>query len=158
MKIKHFLGIACLFGSFLLGTLEVSAAHGRTVIKAEITEGTLSMTPPTDLDYTLSLTGEDEIVPLGSLETTIGDFRGEKSGWQLTAKSPNYCDYRQHYTVHVNGVGVTDEHRVIIFRDNSTVTETVSLETNLEISADAQAGSYIANFEWNLQPLKKIDE
>lgn len=162
MKSNKLLGITLLAIVFIftkIGAVE-AASDVTSKIYAEITPGELSMSIPNDLNFTTKLNGKKQSILTEGIRTKITDYRGIANGWQINVKSPNYLSYQQNYQILINNKFVSDSS-VIVYRNNKQlITKSLVLPTSVELSSDANAGSYGADLEWSLQPVinEKIKE
>ena len=70
----------------------------------------------------------------------------------MTVKTSNFDEYSQNYQLLINGQLVSKSENIVYKNDKQELLKEISLPVKVEISAKAQAGSYGANLEWNLQP------
>lgn len=134
------------------GRMLVSANDSQeTVLTAEIVEGDLTMSQPEDLTFSAILKGQEQTLDLDPIHSTITDYRSKK-GWNLTVKSPNFESYASNYKLVVNGVAINSTTQTVESNTDQSLIQSLSLPVNAKISADAKAGSYTADLEWNLQP------
>lgn len=130
---------------------EVQASY-TSHIKGEILAGNLSMSKPNDLKFEVKLNGKEQTKKLSAIKTDVTDYRGSKEGWSLSVKSPNYNLYNKNYTIITNNNHISDVTNVVFKNEKKEIYKELQLMTNVEVAANAQAGSYVAQLEWNLQP------
>lgn len=154
MKINRLI-ISILFGTiFSVNHMIVSHAESNvtSTVSGEIISGEFSMSVPNDVSFTAKLNGQKQTIQIDDIQTKVTDYRGIDNGWQVIVKSPNFNQYRQHYQLRINDQYISD-NGVIVFNNNEqSLEKKIKLLTSVELSADAQAGSYGADLEWNLQP------
>ncbi|PFG85578.1 hypothetical protein BW152_00485 [Lactococcus lactis] len=142
---------ACL-GLCLLGSSPAFSDVTTSTVTGEIISGDLSIAPPNDLSFSAKLNGQKQNLDLKPIQTKVTDYRGRDEGWQLTVKTSNFDEYSQNYQLLINGQLVSKSENIVYKNDKQELLKEISLPVKVEISAKAQAGSYGANLEWNLQP------
>lgn len=123
-----------------------------STVTGEIISGDFSMTTPNDLIFSARLSGKNQQLSLKPIQTKVTDYRGRDEGWQVTVKSSNFDAYAQNYQLSINGQLVSKSENIVYKNNKQELLKEISLPVKVEISAKAQAGSYGANLEWNLQP------
>lgn len=139
-------------GSFNQLTVGHAKANVISTVSGEIVPGAFSMSVPNDLRFIAKLTGQKQSISMNELQTTITDYRGIENGWQIVVKSPNYKTYNGNYQLKVNEQYVSDTGVIVYKNDKQVRMKNLALSTSVELSAEAKAGSYGAELEWNLQP------
>ncbi|WP_407856118.1 hypothetical protein [Enterococcus hailinensis] len=129
-----------------------------TLITGKIISGNLSMSTPNNIDFNIQLTGENFTKMLEDIRTSTTDYRGNNQGWKIMVSSPNYSSYQNNFNLVLNGHEITDKQLEIVRQDSMIQIKRNIINTRIKISSKAQAGSYIAILEWNLQPINNIKE
>lgn len=127
-------------------------ATTNSIIKGEIIPGDFSMSVPNDISFTANLNGQKQSIQIGDIQTSVTDYRGIDNGWQVMVSSPNFKRYQLHYQLMINDQLISDNGVLVYRNDKQEITKDLALPTSVELSADAKAGSYGADLEWNLQP------
>ena len=143
--------IVFLVTSIGLYSNEVEASYTSN-ITGEILAGNLSMSKPNDLKFEVKLNGKEQTKKIDTIKTDVTDYRGSKEGWSLSVKSPNYNLYNKNYTIITNNNHISDVTNVVFKNEKQEIYKELQLVTNVEVAANAQSGSYVAQLEWNLQP------
>ncbi|MBF8807313.1 MAG: hypothetical protein IC227_01440 [Enterococcus lacertideformus] len=148
---------ACL--SFFLIASPITFADTTTsTVTGEIISGEFSMTMPNDLNFQATLNGQKQALDLQPIKTKITDYRGQKEGWQLTVKSPNFETYAQNYQLIINDQSISHNESIVYKQISQSLIKEISLPVQVEVLASAKAGSYSVDLEWNLQPTINIKE
>lgn len=152
--------VLCTLCSIGGGKVSAEDNGNTSVISGEIVSGDFSMTQPNDLSFNFKLNGENQTKKVGALTSAIIDNRGIDEGWQITLKSSNFNTYKDNYVLKVAHQEITNNAQVVVNQTEKSMKEKISLDTQVNISKNATAGTYVANLEWNLQPVssKNINE
>ncbi len=156
-KIRKKLLFLSFFGLFLIAadTTVFADSKDSSTVSGEIVAGEFSLSQPNDVNFKVQLDGKKQVVTLEDIQFKIKDYRGIEDGWQVVVKSSNYATYKNNYTLNINQHNISDNTIVVDQSEKQTMEKVSKLATKAEISADAKAGSYRADLEWNLQPIIK---
>lgn len=154
MKINKFLVIILfgIIGSFHQITVGHAESNITSKVSGEIVPGEFSMSIPNDVSFTAKLNGQKQSIQIDDIQTNITDYRGIDNSWQIIVKSSNYNVYKQNYQLLINHQFISDNGVIVYKNDKQSLTKELVLPTSVELSAEAKAGSYGADLEWNLQP------
>lgn len=151
-NLTKFVAVGLVICMLFIGTEAFAASNTNSTVSGEIISGEFSLSQPNDLSFTVQLNGEKQIVQLDNIQTKVIDYRGIEDGWQVVVKSSNYDKYKDNYTLIINNQQITDSNAVVLKYETQTMVKEVDLSTQVEVLANAKAGIYGANLEWNLQP------
>lgn len=143
------LGIISSFNQMLVSHAESNVT---STVSGEIVSGEFSMSVPNDVSFIAKLNGQKQSIQIDDIQTSITDYRGIDNGWQVIVKSSNFNQYQQHYQLKINDQFISESSVIVYKNDKQSLTKELVLPTSVELSADAKAGSYGADLEWNLQP------
>lgn len=154
MKINKLLIIMLLgiVGNFSHTIEGYAESNPTTTISGEIVPGNFSMSVLKDLDFIARLNGKKQSISIEDIQLSVTDYRGVENGWQIIVKSSNYNTYRQHYQLLIDNQFISDNGVIVYENEKQLLTKELALSTSVELSADAKAGSYSVDLEWNLQP------
>ena len=140
-------GVGCTFGKNTL-----AADNAITTISGEITSGELYMTVPNNVSFSLQLNGNDQIKELDTINFDVTDNRGINEGWEITLKSVNFDTYNTNYTFDIGSQAISDTSVLVVGQNERMMNRSIALDTQVNVSGNATAGTYVANLEWTLQP------
>ncbi|AUJ86523.1 hypothetical protein [Enterococcus sp. CR-Ec1] len=154
MKINKLVTIMLLgiIGSFNQTLVSHAESNVTSTVSGEIISGEFSMSVPNDVSFSTKLSGQKQSIQIDDIQTSVTDYRGIDNGWQVIVKSPNFNQYQQHYQLKINNQFISDNSVIVYKNDKQSLIKDLSLSTSVELSADAKAGSYGGDLEWNLQP------
>ncbi|HCZ39664.1 hypothetical protein [Brochothrix thermosphacta] len=124
-------------------------------IKGEIVGGDFVIEQPNNIRFNAQLNDQSQIIQLPTIHTIVKDYRGLDEGWQVTLQSADYQQYKENFALIINNTCITNEASIIFEESQRSMKKNLIFNSEVEISANAVAGSYIANLEWNLQPNTK---
>lgn len=124
-------------------------------IKGEIVGGDFVIEQPNNIRFNAQLNDQRQIIQLPTIHTVVKDYRGLDEGWQVTLQSADYQQYKENFALIINNTRITNEASIIFEESQRSMKKSLIFNSEVEISANAVAGSYIANLEWNLQPNTK---
>ncbi|EUJ41144.1 hypothetical protein BCAMP_03990 [Brochothrix campestris FSL F6-1037] len=123
-----------------------------TRIQAATSPGEFSLSQPNDVPFELTLNGNQQTVRPQAITTTVTDYRGIKSGWQLLVKELSIPTERQPFQVTINEQPISHVNTLVYDQVRPTVKEVLTLVTSVTVFSEASAGTYLTQLQWQLQP------